>query len=273
MKDQLRMLTDRVTQGDCLDVMKMIPDSCIDMILCDLPYGMTPNEWDLIIDFPRLWTEYERIIKPNGVIALTAAGAFTGKLIMSNLPLFKYKIVWIKSKSSNFLSAKKQPMRKHEDICIFYKRQPIYQPQMLMGDPYVRGWRKGLPTGSFGDYQTSFVKSDGGRYPNDFVFYEEDHDDWFHCKTADHEGGPTFHPTQKPVELGRYLIRTYTTPGALILDNACGSGSFLIAAMRERRHFIGIEKNEGTYFKKKIPIDFIAVCNERIRQEHLMKKA
>lgn len=258
--------TDKVIQGDCLDVMRYIPDKSVDMILCDLPYGTTQNKWDSVIDLKQLWSEYTRIIKDNGAIALTSQGIFTAKLILSNEDWFKYKIVWIKSKPTNFLNAKKQPLRKHEDICIFYKKQPVYNPQMKEGESYDKGVRKDQHTGSYGDFHPVHVKSDGKRYPNDVVFYEEESpDDWVYFKTAESEG-KVLHPTQKPVELGRYLIKTYTNPGAIVLDNACGAGSFLVSAVLENRHFIGIEKNEqGQLFKDK-PIDYIEVCKSRIEE-------
>jgi len=212
------------------------------MILCDLPYGTTQNKWDSVIDLAKLWKEYERIIKDNGCIALTAQGLFTAKLILSNEKLFKYKIVWIKSKPTNFLNAKIQPLRKHEDICIFYKKQPTYNPQMTNGEPYDKGIRKDQYTGSYGDFKPRHVKSNGERYPNDVVFYEEQNvDDYVYIKTAEAEG-KVIHPTQKPIELGRYLIRTFTKPGDIVLDNACGSGSFLLSAILENRQFIGVEK-------------------------------
>lgn len=254
---------DKVIQGDCLDVLPNIPDKSIDMILCDLPYGTTQNKWDSVIDLDKLWEQYERLIKDNGAIVLTSQGIFTAKLILSNEKLFKYKVVWIKSKATNFLNAKKQPLRKHEDICVFYKKQPIYNPQMTKGESYDKGIRKDQFTGSYGDFQPRHVKSDGERYPNDVVFYEED--DCVYFKTAESEG-TVYHPTQKPVELGRYLIKTYTNPGAIILDNACGSGSFLVSAVLEKRHYIGIEKNEKVMLHKKTPTDYIKVCNDRIRE-------
>ena len=234
------------------------------MILCDLPYGTTQNKWDSTIDLVKLWKEYERIIKDNGCIVLTAQGLFTAKLILSNEKLFKYKIVWIKSKPTNFLNAKIQPLRKHEDICIFYKKQPTYNPQMTNGEPYDKGVRKDQYTGSYGDFKPRHVRSNGERYPNDVVFYEEqDVDDFVYIKTAESEG-KVIHPTQKPVELGRYLIRTFTKPGDIVLDNACGSGSFLLSAILEHRQFIGIEKNEDVLLHKVNPIDYIKVCNDRI---------
>lgn len=256
----------KVVQGDCLEVMKNFPDKSVNMILCDLPYGTTQNKWDSIIDLQKLWAEYKRIIKDNGCIALTAQGLFTAKLILSNEKLFKYKIVWIKSKPTNFLNAKIQPLRKHEDICIFYKKQPSYNPHMAEGEPYDKGIRKDQFTGSYGDFKPRHVKSNGQRYPNDVVFFEEQNvDDFVYIKTAESEG-PVFHPTQKPIELGRYLIRTFTKPGDIVLDNACGSGSFLLSSILEGRQFIGIEKNEDVLLHKVHPIDYIKICTDRIKE-------
>ena len=243
-KKDIGEFTNKVIQGDCLEVMATMPDKSVDMILCDLPYGTTQNKWDSVIDLNQLWAEYTRIIKDNGAIVLTSQGVFTARLILSNEEWFKYKIVWIKSKSTNFLNAKKQPLRKHEDICIFYKKQPTYNPQMTQGESYDKRIRKDQFTGSYGDFKPRHVKSDGQRYPNDVVFYEEEADDCVYFKTAESEG-TVYHPTQKPVELGRYLIRTYTNEGDIVLDNACGSGSFLKAAELENRRFIGIRTAEN----------------------------
>ena len=263
-KRKINDFVNKVVKGDCLEVMQSIPNKSIDMILCDLPYGTTQNKWDSVIDLQKLWAEYERIIKDNGAIVLTSQGIFTAKLILSNEKLFKYKITWIKSKSTNFLNAKKQPLRKHEDICIFYKKQPTYNPQMTEGEAYDKGIRKDQYTGSYGDFKPKHVKSNGERYPNDIVFYEEQNlDDFVYIKTAEAEG-TVYHPTQKPIELGRYLIRTYTNPGDIVLDNACGSGSFLLSAILENRNFIGIEKNEDVLLHKVKPTDYIKVCTDRI---------
>ena len=263
-KIKIEDFLNKVVQGDCLEVMQSIPDKSVNMILCDLPYGTTQNKWDSVIDLQKLWTEYERIIKDDGAIVLTSQGIFTAKLILSNEKLFKYKITWIKSKSTNFLNAKKQPLRKHEDICIFYKKQPTYNPQMTEGEAYDKGIRKDQYTGSYGDFKPKHVKSNGERYPNDIVFYEEQNlDDFVYIKTAEAEG-TVYHPTQKPIELGRYLIRTYTNPGDIVLDNACGSGSFLLSAILENRNFIGIEKNEDVLLHKVKPTDYIKVCTDRI---------
>lgn len=265
-------LVNKVIQGDCLDVMQSIPDRSIDMILCDLPYGTTRNKWDSVIDFNKLWAGYERIIKNNGAIVLTSQGVFTAKLILSNKKLFRYKIIWIKSKSTNFLNAKKQPLRKHEDICVFYKKQPVFHPQMTIGAPYDKGRRKDQCTGSYGDFKPQLVRSNGERYPNDVVFFEEQPiDDYVYFKTAETEG-TVYHPNQKPIALGRYLIRTYSNEGDIILDNACGSGSFLISAILENRRFIGIEKNEDALLHKVKPIDYIKVCTDRIEETLKGKK-
>lgn len=249
----LNPILNQVFQDDCIHFMKSIPDESIDMILCDLPYGTTQNNWDCFIPLDELWNEYKRIIKPNGAIVLTSQGIFTAKLILSQPKLFKYKIVWEKSKPTNFLNAKKQPLRKHEDVCVFYKKQPVYNPQMSAGTPYDKGVRKDQLSGSYGDFKPSRVKSDGERYPTDIVYF----------KTAESEG-EVLHPTQKPVELGRYLVRTYTNPGDVVLDNTCGSGSFLLSALKEGRNFIGIEKNEDVALFKKESIDYIEVCRKRI---------
>lgn len=269
MINSIEEYTNKVIEGDCLDIMRKFPDESIDMILCDLPYGTTQNKWDSIIDLCELWQQYERIIKENGAIVLTAQGLFTAKLIMSNEQLFKYKIVWIKSKSTNFLNAKKQPLRKHEDVCIFYKKQPTYNPQMEKGTAYDKGIRKDQFTGSYGNFKPRHVKSVGNRYPSDVLCFEEDYmEDFIYIKTAESEG-KVYHPTQKPVELGRYLIRTFSKPNDVVLDNACGSGSFLVSAIMEDRRFIGIEKNEDVFLHKKYAVDYIAICETRIEEAKL----
>ena len=268
----------KVIQGDCLEVLKKFPKKSVNMILCDLPYGTTQNKWDSVIPLDRLWEQYERIIKDSGVIVLTGQGVFTAKLILSNERLFKYKIIWIKSKPTNFLNAKIQPLRKHEDICVFYKGSPTYNPQMSMGEAYDKGFRKDQYTGSYGDFKPRHVKSDGKRYPSDVVMYEYDNpfdvndpiESAVYFKTAESEGR-VYHPTQKPVELGRYLVRTYTNPGDIVLDNACGSGSFLLSALLEDRKFIGIEKNENVLLHKVHATDYIRVCKERIKESVIKK--
>lgn len=248
-------MLNKLYEEDCIECMKRIPKESIDMILWDLPYGVTQNKWDCYIPLDLLWNEYLRIIKPNGAIVLTSQGLFTAKLILSQPKYYKYKWVWEKSKPTNFLNAKKQPLRKHEDVCVFYKKQPTYHPQMTEGLPYDKGVRKNQLSGSYGDFQPVHVSSEGKRYPTDIIY----------IKTAESEG-KVVHPTQKPVALGRYFVRTYTNPGDIILDNTFGSGSFLVAALMEGRNFIGIEKNENVALFKKTQIDYINVAKERLRQ-------
>lgn len=218
--------------GDSLDIMSKMPDNSIDMLLVDLPYGITQNKWDSVIPLEGLWKEYNRIVKDNGAMIFTASGLFTAQLMLSNPKNYKYKIVWEKSKSTNFLNAKIQPLRKHEDIVVFYRKQPTYNPQMTKGKAYNKGIRKNQLTGSYGDFNPVLGKSNGDRYPVDVIYF----------KTAESEG-KVIHPTQKPVGLARYLIRTYSNIGDVVLDNTCGSGTFLVAALREGRNFVGIEKN------------------------------
>lgn len=242
-------------EGDCLDILPFFPERCIDLILCDLPYGITQNKWDSIIPLDALWRQYRRIIKPGGAIVLTSHGIFTAKLMLSNQRWFKYKIVWEKSKPTNFLNAKKQPLRKHEDICVFYDRQPVYHPVMGSGTPYDKGVRKNQLSGSYGDFLPARVQSEGQRYPTDVVYF----------KTAESEG-TVWHPTQKPVELGRYLVRTYTDPGGMVLDNAFGSGSFLVSAAMEKRRYVGIERNRDVHLFKNVQIDYVGVARQRLRE-------
>lgn len=254
MKEEFDFVN-RVIEGDCLEVMKNIPDKSVDMVLCDLPYGTTQNKWDSVIPLDKLWEEYKRIVKNDGAIVLTSQGLFTAILIMSNPKMFRYKWVWEKSKSTNFLNAKKQPLRKHEDICVFYKRQPTYNPQMIDGEPYDKGIRKNQLSGSYGDFHPVHVHSDGKRYPTDIIYF----------KTAESEG-EVIHPTQKPVKLGRYLIKTYTNPGDVVLDNTSGSGSFVVAALLEGRNFIAIEKNKDVALFKKKHIDYILATKLRLKE-------
>lgn len=256
----------RLVEGDCLHVLTELPDACVDLILCDLPYGTTQNPWDSVIPLDQLWQQYRRVIKPRGVIALTAQGLFTAKLIVSNETWFRYKFAWVKSKPTNFLNARRQPLRQHEDICIFYKQQPVYYPVMTQDTehskdrPYDKGRRKAQYTGSYGDFKPVQVKSDGGRFPTDAIY----------CKTAESEG-EVWHPTQKPVALGRFLIRLYTKPGDVVLDNAFGSGSFLVAAAMEKRIYTGIELNQEQRQFKREDVDFILIAKERIRMATSMK--
>lgn len=255
---------DHLFEGDCLDVMADLPDGSVDMVLCDLPYGTTQNRWDSVIPLDELWAHYERVIKPKGVIALTAQGLFTARIVLANEALFRYKIVWVKSKPTNFLNARRQPLRQHEDICIFYKKQPDYRPVMWEADAYNKGVRKDQFTGSYGEFRPVEVKSNGKRFPTDVIY----------CKTAESESEQrVWHPTQKPVALGRYLIRTFCPDDGVVLDNAFGSGSFLVAAVLEGRPFIGIEKNREVHLFKEQRIDYLDVARRRLAAARELREA
>ncbi len=249
----------RVMAGDCLERLDEVPDRSVHLVLCDLPYGTTQNPWDSVIPLDRLWQAYRRVLTPSGAVVLTGQGPFTARLILSNESWFKYKLAWIKSKPTNFLNARKQPLRRHEDICVFYGKQPVYRPQMQPGAGYDKGIRKDQLTGSYGDFDPVHVRSIGGRYPSDVVYF----------KTAESEG-TVWHPTQKPLALGRYLVRTFSDPGQVVLDNAAGSGTFLVAALCEGRNFVGIERNDdgpaagGSMQFKRVPVDLLAVSRARL---------
>ena len=230
---------------DCLEGMKKIDDKSIDMILCDLPYGTTACKWDTVIPFEPLWEQYERVIKDNGAIVLTASQPFTTALINSNIKYFRYSWIWEKEQGVNFLMAKKQPLKVHEDICIFSKKQTIYNPQMTQGKPYISG--KGDSGEVTGKVKKIQAKNSGTRYPKSVVQFKR-------------ETG--LHPTQKPVALFEYLIKTYTNENELILDNCMGSGTTAIACINTNRNYIGFEK-DTTYFeiaKKRIEESQIGLC-------------
>ena len=226
----------KLYNGDCLELMQNIPDKSIDMILCDLPYGTTRNKWDCIIPLDELWQQYERIVKDNGSIVLFSAEPFTSYLVTSNVKLFRYDLIWSKPQGSDFLNANRKPLRSHENICVFYKKQPAYYAQKTSGKPYKA--KSGNTTssnfGKFnGNYHTENV--DGERYPLTVLNFN-----------GEHNKGKV-HPTQKPVALLEYLIKTYTNENETVLDNCMGSGSTGVACINTNRNFIGIELDE-TYF-------------------------
>lgn len=227
-------------QGDCLELMKLVPTNSIDLILCDLPYGTTACKWDAVIPFEPLWEQYLRIAKESAAIVLTASQPFTSALIMSNPKMFKYSWVWEKSKASNFLLAKKQPLKAHEDILVFSKGTPRYFPQMEKGEPFKGEGRskKGSEWDGVNAVPNPTFRNDnsGTRYPRSVKYF----------KTAESEGVKSrgLHPTQKPVDLMRYLIRTYTNENEIVLDNCMGSGSTGVACVLENRRFIGMEQDE-----------------------------
>ena len=198
------------------------------------PYGITNCSWDTIIPFEDLWKQYKRVIKDNGAIVLFGSEPFSSYLRMSNIKMFKYDIIWEKSKATGFLNSKKRPLVAHENIHVFYKKQPTYNPQMTTGLPYNKGIRKPQTDDDvYGKFKQTEGKSDGKRFPRSVQYF----------KTAESEG-KTSHKTQKPVALLEYLIKTYTNENEVILDNTMGSGSTGVACMNTNRNFIGIELNE-----------------------------
>lgn len=231
------MKLNEIYLGDCLELMpKHVENKSIDMIFCDLPYGTTACKWDTIIPFDKLWSEYERIIKDNGAIVLFASQPFTSNLIMSNTKLFKYDLTWIKERPSNPALAKKRPLNYKEDICVFYKKQPTYNPQMTLRDEKNKRNNKNekFNTETSAKLGDSFKKTGMNDYcyPKNFV-------------NVNVQRG--LHPTQKPLSLIEYMIRTYTNEGDLILDNTCGSGTTGIGAKNLGRNFIMMEQDPKYY--------------------------
>ena len=212
--------------------MKQVPDKSIDLILCDLPYGTTQNKWDTVIPFDKLWAQYNRIIKDNGAILLFSQMPFGANLIMSNPKMFRYEWVWEKENSTGFLNAKKMPLKKHENILVFYKHLPTYNPQMREGFKPYYNVRNNPYSSNYGDYKATTASSDGTRYPIDIIEFNRD---------------KGLHPTQKPVALLEYLIKTYTNEGDTVLDNCMGSGSTGVACKNTNREFIGMELDEKYY--------------------------
>lgn len=216
---------------ECLEAMKRIPDGSVDMVMCDLPYGTTQNKWDSVIDLPSLWSAYKRVCKPSAAIVLTAAQPFTSVLVCSNLRDFKYTWVWKKSKPTGHLNAKKQPMRNTEDVAVFCSEVPLYLPQ---GTSPTSHTVSRTNRGNYGSCSKTTQQTVTG-YPTTILEF------------ATQNG---IHPTQKPVALMEYLIKTYTHPGDMVLDNCMGSGTTGVACMNLGRRFIGIEKDvEHGYFQ------------------------
>jgi len=237
--------------GDCLEVMPQIPDKSVDMILCDLPYGTTACKWDTIIPFEPLWEQYERVIKDNGAIVLFGTQPFTSKLICSNLDMFKYCWTWDKGRVGGFTSAKLKPLKLFEDICVFSKGKTAncnpnnmnYHPQGLVKvDKISRSSNDTSPTGYARPSQTKFYKQEFTNYPKQLIKFPL-------------EKGRV-HPTQKPVELMEYLIKTYTNENETVLDNCMGSGSTGVACVNTSRNFIGIEKEQR----------YVEIARQRLEQ-------
>lgn len=228
----------KIYNEDCLIGMRRIPDKSIDMILCDLPYGVTKNKWDLAIDPKLLWEQYERVIKDNGAIVLFGQDKFTAQMMLSNPKLHRYNLIWQKTTPTGFLNARKMPLRTHEDIMVFYKNLPTYNPQKTIGHKRkvstAEHKRNSLKSTNYGDYKLHTYDSTE-RYPTSVLRFPTDKQ-----KSA-------IHPTQKPVALCEYLIRTYTNEGETVLDNCIGSGSTAIACINSNRSYIGFEIDKKYY--------------------------
>ena len=288
------MEIDKIYNEDCLVGMRDIPDKSIDAIICDLPYGVLNRQnksaqWDNIIPIEPLWEQYERVIKDNGAIVLFAQGMFTAQLMMSNPKLWRYNLIWDKiNRSTGFLNANRCPLRIHEDIVVFYKSQPTYNPQFTFGQvnhkrggagngykqnksgaiygKMTNGGKKekedmpsfedsemclsGARNRCYGNFAVTETKITNEKYPTSIIRVDKEHDGNYH------------HPTQKPVNLIRWLVRTYTDEGNLVLDNCIGSGTTAIACIKEKRHFIGYE----------ITKEYFDIAQERIKQEQSQLK-
>lgn len=228
----------RLICGDCLEVMPEIPDGSVDMVLCDLPYGITRNRWDSQLPLARLWEEWHRIAKPEAAIVLFSSGMFTASLMSSNPKEWRYNLVWQKTNAVGFLNARRQPLRAHEDICVFYRRQPVYNPIKVPGPRKVSTAshrRNSKQSSNYNAVEPNSYDSTE-RFPTSVLTFAKDKQ-----KSA-------IHPTQKPVALLEWLVRTYTNPGETVLDNCMGSGSTGVACARCGRDFIGIEI-EPDYYK------------------------
>jgi site-specific DNA-methyltransferase (adenine-specific) len=242
----------KIIEGDCLEVMPLLPDKSVDMILCDLPYGTTACSWDTIIPFEPLWKQYKRIIKDNGAIVLTASQPFTSALVMSNPKMFKHEWIWEKQKASNFLSMKYSPAKYHENVVVFSKGKPTFNPIKWQVDKSKIDRRKTRNShfvkgeSHVGNLIRTRYIDDGSRYPKSIIRIKKN-------------TNGNLHPTEKPVELMAYLIKTYTNLGDLVLDNCIGSGTTAVACKNLGRKFIGIELDS----------QYIKIANNRLAQEVL----
>jgi site-specific DNA-methyltransferase (adenine-specific) len=235
------MQLNKIYNDDCFNILPQIDSKSIDLILTDLPYGTTKNKWDSVLPMDKLWEEYKRIIKDNGCIALFGQGLFAAKLALSNEDWYKYDIVWKKgNRVTGFLDAKKRPLRNHEQILIFYKKQPTYNPQFTEGQPLHSKGKSYLEkegkNNNYGFYHTNLPEQRAGstkKYPKSVIDFDRPH--------------PPVHPTQKPVPLLEWIIKTYTNENDVVLDNTCGIGSTCIASKKTNRNYIGIELNKEYY--------------------------
>lgn len=233
--------------GNCIDVLKELPDNCVDMVFCDLPYGTTRNDWDSVINLELLWEQYDRVVKDDGAIVLTAANPFDKVLALSNMKNFRYDWIWEKNKATGHLNSKKVPLKAHEYVLVFYKKMPTYNPQFTYGHKPMNAVKpkKNVPAPdklrNYGHMETQFGNAGGStkRYPRSVI----------KIPVINNDNIEKWHPTQKPAELVEYFIKTYTNENDIVLDNTMGSGSTGIACINTKRKFIGIEMNTE-YFEK-----------------------
>lgn len=251
-KEGRKVWQNKLFNEDCLGErgMRMIPDQSVDLIFTDLPYGTTKNAWDNILPYDELWEEYKRVLKPRGVVVLFAQNLFASDLTQSNREWFRYKWIWVKDRPSNFLNAKRMPLFDFEELLVFYQKSPIYNPQFFegkplhgMGNKYKEGKLKNNNYGEFnsGKNPSASRKGDRKKYPRTTLHFSKPH--------------PPIHPTQKPVDLAEYIIRTYTSEGDIVLDSCVGAGTIPIACVNTDRIFVGFETDEKYY----------QMANERIK--------
>ena len=222
-------------QGDCLDEMDKVPDHTVDMIFTDLPYGTTKNAWDVPLPLDKLWEQYRRVLKPGGAVLLFAQMPFGADLINSNRKWYRYEWIWHKTMPVGFLNANRMPLRTHENILVFYEHLPTYHPQKTPGKPYTAK-RSARVTRNYGHFDCKLTANDGDRCPRDVLTF------------SNGNNASKIHPTEKPVDLLAYMIRTYTDDGDTVLDSCMGSGSCGVACQHLGRSFIGIERDPG-YFE------------------------
>ena len=242
----------KLLQGDCLELMKDIPDGSVDMILADLPYGTTQNKWDSVIPLEPLWEQYKRVIKERGAIVLTGQGMFSAELMLSNKRMYRYSLIWDKVLTSGFLNANRMPLRSHEDVLVFYKKLPTYNPQKTLGRKnHSKGVKKENENNNYGEF--GFVdnseKLGDMKHPKSIITFSKPHP------------SVSVHPTQKPTKLFEWLINSYTNEGDTVLDNVMGSGTTGVACKNLKRNFIGMELDE----------DYFKVAKERIENHEVVE--
>ena len=268
------MTSIKLKQGDCLELMRDIPSKSIDLILCDLPYGTTRNKWDSIIDLELLWEQYNRIIKDRGAILLFAQTPFDKVLGVSNLENLRYEIIWQKTAPTGFLNAKKMPMKAHENILVFYKKLPTYNPQMTQGHPRKVSSKKSRSESAKRHSEKSLKgESNYGVFANDIEGYDSTERYPLSVQVfAKDQQKENYHPTQKPIALLEWLIKTYSNEGDLVLDNCMGSGSTGVACVNLNRNFIGMELTEQYFEIAKKRIEKVVVAKDEQETEEKATK-